>query len=221
VELFTQSVEEGDVPLTLCAARPTEDSASGWQTVDTVTVNNTGGMGKIVQHLHDKGCRKMVHIRGPANIHDAMSRMNGFLMFTGKFPDVSAHVIDGGLEREHGSAAIEAYFAADEAIPDAFIAFNDSLAYGVLKSLQTRAIPVPRKVAVTGCDDEPASSILGLTTLRMPMRELGREAGRLLFDRLRSTSSPPKVQHSVLDLALRERSSSRLGHTSGPPGLHG
>ncbi len=69
---------------------------------------------------------------------------------------------------------------------DAIIAANDYMAFGVVDELVRRRISVPDQLAVVGFDDitlaryhEPS-----LSTVRQPLDQLGREAVRLLFDRL-------------------------------------
>jgi DNA-binding LacI/PurR family transcriptional regulator len=41
---------------------------------------------------------------------------------------------------------------------------------------------VPGDISVTGFDDVPAAAPAGLTTIRQPLQEKGREAGRLLIE---------------------------------------
>lgn len=206
VELFEYTVDSA-LPMALCAARPSASEAGqGWNTVDTATVDNKRAFHRAVEHVYTMGCRKMVHVAGPHNIHDARLRRQGFEEATAAHDDIEATIIDGGLEREDGARAMSAFLSAHD-VPDAVLAFNDSLAYGILSTLQECEIDVPGRIAVSGCDDEPASSILGLTTLHMPMRELGREAGRLLFEKLRPGAQKTGVQHSVLNLSLEIRRS--------------
>jgi LacI family transcriptional regulator len=66
-------------------------------------------------------------------------------------------------------------------LPDAIVCGNDLLAAGVLMELRDAGIRCPDDVLLTGYDDAaPIAEILGLTTVRQPLSELGREAARLL-----------------------------------------
>jgi DNA-binding LacI/PurR family transcriptional regulator len=56
------------------------------------------------------------------------------------------------------------------------------LAFGVIDALRARGLDVPDDVSVTGFDDVPAAAQTGLTTVRQPLVDKGREAGRLLLE---------------------------------------
>lgn len=68
--------------------------------------------------------------------------------------------------------------------PTAIIATSDQLALGVLDAARDRAIDVPGSLSVAGFDDIDAAarSYPSLTTVRQPLLEKGRAAGRLLLD---------------------------------------
>ena len=94
--------------------------------------------------------------------------------------------------------------------PAAFTAIacaNDPLAMGALARLAELGIDVPGEVSVAGFDDVPVAEILSpsLSTVRLPLRELGRrgfvEAARVLAgESLESTVLPT-------ELAMRESTS--------------
>ncbi len=94
--------------------------------------------------------------------------------------------------------------------PSGVLAYNDTMASLLVARCRELGIAVPGDVALTGCDDDPASGILGLTTLHMPMIDLGREAGRLLFDRLGRRDEQPPARHSRIEMTLRIRDTSQL-----------
>ena len=67
--------------------------------------------------------------------------------------------------------------------PTAIIATSDQMALGVIDAARDRGIDVPGSLSVAGFDDIDAAarSHPGLTTVRQPLLEKGRAAGRLLF----------------------------------------
>jgi len=77
--------------------------------------------------------------------------------------------------------------------PMAIVTHNDFVAAALVEWLIEQGYEVPRDVAVIGSDNDPlyALSNVGLTTVDISMREIGREAARLLLSRLggRSTKS--------------------------------
>lgn len=78
--------------------------------------------------------------------------------------------------------------------PSAIICTSDQMALGVLDAARSRGINVPAALSVAGFDDidEAARSSPGLTTVRQPLLEKGRTAGRLLLEDWQP-DSPPEV----------------------------
>ncbi|MDR3707387.1 MAG: LacI family DNA-binding transcriptional regulator [Capsulimonadaceae bacterium] len=66
-------------------------------------------------------------------------------------------------------------------IPAAVIAANDEMALGVIDAARELGKCVPRDLAIIGFDDIPQAKEAGLSTLRAPREEMGREAARMLF----------------------------------------
>jgi len=66
--------------------------------------------------------------------------------------------------------------------PTAILCSTDVLALGVIDALGRRGLDVPGEMSVTGFDDVPAAGVAGLTTIRQPLQEKGRQAGRLLME---------------------------------------
>ena len=66
--------------------------------------------------------------------------------------------------------------------PTAILCSTDVLALGVMSVLRERGLDVPGAVSVTGFDDVAAAAAADLTTIRQPLVEKGRAAGRLLLE---------------------------------------
>ena len=68
--------------------------------------------------------------------------------------------------------------------PTAIFAASDMQAVGVIEAVRARGLRVPDDVAVIGFDDIELAEIVGLTTVRQPLRESGRRGAELLLARL-------------------------------------
>ena len=66
--------------------------------------------------------------------------------------------------------------------PTALLCASDQIALGALEAIAAAGLDVPGDVSVVGYDDVPAAARAGLTTVRQPLLEKGREAGRLLLE---------------------------------------
>src|SRR5206468_12789121 len=64
---------------------------------------------------------------------------------------------------------------------DAVFAANDNMALGALQALRAAGRSVPEDVAVAGFDDIPLAKLVGLTTVRVNIAELGERALELLL----------------------------------------
>ncbi|MBI4493585.1 MAG: LacI family DNA-binding transcriptional regulator [Chloroflexi bacterium] len=74
---------------------------------------------------------------------------------------------------EAGMAALDALLALPQP-PTAVFAGSDTQAVGVLEAARRRGVAVPDDLALVGYNDIEMAGYLGLTTIRVPMRELGR-----------------------------------------------
>ena len=72
--------------------------------------------------------------------------------------------------------------------PTALICGNDILATGALYAAAAMGLRVPQDISVTGIGDFKGSSEIepGLTTVRLPARRIGREAGLALADAIKA-----------------------------------
>jgi DNA-binding LacI/PurR family transcriptional regulator len=89
----------------------------------------------------------------------------------------------------------------------AVLTAGDSLAYGAVIGLEQKSIAVPEEVSVIGMDDLPQSAFCNppLTTMHIPMRELGSAALSLLLDHL--SGGPMLARRVELACRLVERQS--------------
>lgn len=88
--------------------------------------------------------------------------------------------------------------------PTAVICGNDVLAMGAVIECQAHGVAVPAAVSITGFDDLEAASILvpALTTVRVPMHELGHAAAQQILARLNGETGAPMTELAV-DLIVR------------------
>jgi LacI family transcriptional regulator len=96
--------------------------------------------------------------------------------------------------------------AAKGTLRGGIIAANDFIALAVLKAANEFGLNPGRDFLIIGVDDLPQSLGLGLSTVRVPLEELGREADILLKRVVRHQLTGVQV---VLQPQLIARSSSR------------
>ena len=75
--------------------------------------------------------------------------------------------------------------------PTAIFAASDLQAIGVLKAAERLDVRVPEELAVIGFDDVDLAEIVGLTTIRQPLREGGALAADLLLAAIENGARVP------------------------------
>ena len=152
-----------------------------------VTLDNPEGIRLGLEHLHQLGHRDIAFILGPPTIHDTLVRREAILRVC---RDLGLRIQQGLLEEvttfpataESGALAIRRILARK--IPfTAVFSFDDMTAYGVIQELYRQGRTVPRDVSVVGFDDIWPSKDFNppLTTIQVPMVEMGRESARLVI----------------------------------------
>ncbi|MBE0672570.1 MAG: LacI family DNA-binding transcriptional regulator [Anaerolineales bacterium] len=153
--------------------------------IPVITIENKDGAVMLVSHLIEKhGRRRIVFLRGPEGHEDSEWRERGYR------EALEAHkiVYDEGLiargEFDEDSAFEEMQKLMAAGIEfDAVFAGDDDAAIGVYRALKMANRIIPDDVAVVGFDDVQFARYIspGLTTIRAPIEEVGREAVRQLI----------------------------------------
>jgi len=178
------------VPLVLIAG-PAD--VAGAARLDTMSVDNAGGIRATVSHLTGvHGYRRLCFVGGPPDSPDAEQRLDAFGDAVGAAGGCTAEpAVHGDFSEASGSAAARALLARG-AEPEAVVCANDQMAIGLLREFRRCGIDVPGRVAVTGFDDIYPARLTDppLTTVSQPLRELGSKAARRLLDRIAATAAP-------------------------------
>lgn len=166
-------------------------------------IDNASGIAASVAHLAALGRRRLVHVAGPAANIDARERADAYRAALARHaPDVAPIVVEGDFHEESGAEAV-AMLRNMGAAYDGIVAGNDMMALGVLRALREQGVDVPGAVAVTGFDDIPLARYLGLTTVRVPLAEMGARAVGRLVDALEGAALSPDVQSVATELVVR------------------
>lgn len=175
--------------------------------LSSVAVDDRLGAKLAVEYLIEQGHRRVLFINGPRQVRQSISRRKGVrdAWEAAGLPDENLiEVTAGQFDVKAGEKAVTQFvelIRSDQQFPTAIFCANDLLAFGVINILQAEGIQIPQQVSVIGFDDIPMASqcSVPLTTIRQPMRDLGRIAAQLLLD------SENQVQHLLLKPELIPR----------------
>ncbi len=186
---------------------------------DSVAVDNRRGGQEAVRHLAEQGHTRIGLVLPAGTSVPAAARRAGYLdglAAAGLEPDehlvVSADVDLGqdGYTRYAGYCGMKALldrFSSDPAgRPTAVFVAADVMALGAMRAAHEAGLRLPDDLQMVGFDDTASAAYVGLTTLALPMVEMGRLATETLLRRLRDPDTPPS--HTVFSpqLIVRETS---------------
>lgn len=170
-----------------------------------VVTNDSRGAAEAARHLAELGHRRVAFISGPTTFRSSHERGRGFseglaehgLALDATLTRQGAYTFESGVEAAHSLLDMDAP-------PTAIFAGNDEMAIGVMKAARDRGLDVPRDLSIVGFDDLPMASRVwpNLTTVRLPIRDMGRMAAEKLTAGLRgldpATLDQPEVMPSLV-----------------------
>jgi DNA-binding LacI/PurR family transcriptional regulator/serine phosphatase RsbU (regulator of sigma subunit) len=174
-----------------------------------VSVDNEPGMREGIKHLIEAhNYRRIAFVSGPDKSDEASLRYRVYreeLAAHGITPDPSFIAPAGDYVTQGGLEAVRLFYDERKLKLDAIVSANDGMALGVLEGLRMRGLSVPKDVALIGFDDVDLARYVDppLTTVRQPLRELGRSALELLLDRIEK-KGPPEQRVLPSELVIRE-----------------
>jgi LacI family transcriptional regulator len=171
---------------------------------DTVVLENRAGARALAEALCGLGYRNFAVLAGRADLLTARDRSAGFregAARAGVQIDPNA-VVHGGFTRDGGYAAMNELL--DRGVDATCVfAVNDVMAVGAMAALRDRGIELPSGMAVAGFDDIATLRDItpALTTVRLPLEELGTWALEMVLD---PPVEQPRVRRVRGEVVLRE-----------------
>lgn len=179
--------------------------------VDRISIDNTSGATAAAQHLADRTpVEDCFHVGGSESNYDSVDRANSFRDVVGS---------RGGTRVEErisfGAFSIEwGYRWGKDNLPGrgdrqtAVFAGNDDIAVGILNAARELGIGCPDRLRVVGFDGSRVSAACSppLSTVRVPLEQIGALAVEMCVSRIKDESIGPR--HEVIPAKLEIRESS-------------
>lgn len=169
------------LPVVTIGHRPAR-SGSWW-----VDSTHDEAAAELTHRLLAAGRSRLLLLNGPSHVSACRLRARGFWSAAKQAGLTGDHAAEVSVpfDTEAARKAASAALAARQP-PDAIVCGSDLIASAVIDVARQRDLDVPTDLAVTGFDDQPLAvhTMPTLTTVRMPLREVGRAAATLLFERL-------------------------------------
>ena len=170
-------------------------------------VDNVQGARLAVEHLLERGHRKIIHLTGDPNQPSARVRREVFeaVLKEQGIQVAPEDILCCNFDPAH-DALLLLQRVAQEPRPTAIFAGNDDLGLTALRALKERQLRIPDDVAVIGFDDAPLAAYItpGLTTIYQPMRAIGEAIVHRLADQIEGNYNlSESVQHFAPRLVVR------------------
>ena len=169
---------------------------------DAVVPNDRDGGRQATRHLLELGHRRIAYVGVEYNWVQLVSRRrwDGFVE---EMSEAGLPPNPGG--DRIGPAAEQVARALDDHRATGLVCFSDDRAVEVIREIRARGLAVPRDVSVVGFDDMNYASLLTppLTTVRLPWRDIGRTAGRMLLERVEALDAGPRREVLKEELVAR------------------
>jgi LacI family transcriptional regulator len=147
--------------------------------IPSVTVDDEQGASLAVAHLVALGHRRIGHVAGPQNSDTGRRRLHGYraelearsLEFRDEW------VAEASYDEAGGQMAAERLLALRPR-PTALFVANVRAAIGAMAAARRLGLRIPADLSIIGFHDAPVAAYLDppLTTIRMPLREMGGQA---------------------------------------------
>lgn len=166
---------------------------------------------EVAEHLAKLGHTRIAMIVGPPTYRSSIERLEGFSnALADRGLTLSPHyVAEGQYTFESGAACAELLLSRSPR-PTAIFAGNDETAAGVYRTAYLRGVKIPDDLTVIGFDDSPLASRLcpSLTTMRQPIRDMGRLAAEKLTAKIAGLAEGPVIAATTFfpHLVVRESS---------------
>jgi LacI family transcriptional regulator len=173
--------------------------------VDSVQPENVEGAAALAKAMLELGHRRFAVLAGPRALTTVVDRLAGF---SGELADngvdlAEEDIVESAFTRDGGYTAMQTLIARGK-LPTCVFAVTDVMAIGALTALREAGISVPGEVSLAGFDDIPVVRDLSpaLTTVALPLEQLGERAMELAIRGVRSSRS--RTVRLPSEVVLRE-----------------
>lgn len=155
---------------------------------DLFILEGISSIDEIVQHMIDKGKRRIHFIGDIAYAQTNRERYLGYLraMQRSGLSGETADNLTNPIEIESYPQTISSYLDRLEPVPEAIVCASDFIAYQVVDYYRQKGIRIPEDILVSGYDDSyEFNTLIPLTTVTVNNARLGVHLAERLISRIR------------------------------------
>jgi LacI family transcriptional regulator len=187
--------------------------------LDQVAPENEDATAMLVDHLADRGHRRIAMVTGLRGLHSSTERLAGYRRVVRQrgLDDDPALVLEGRSEVDAAEQAVLQHFAAGQR-PSAIVIGNNAMTIGVMKALRLLRLRIPDDVALACYDDFEWADLFEprLTAIAQDVHAMGARAVAMMVDRINDPDRP--LRRERIAPQYRHRTSCGCPDPIGAPG---
>ncbi|MBI3475718.1 MAG: LacI family DNA-binding transcriptional regulator [Acidobacteria bacterium] len=190
--------------------------------ITQIVLDHDRAAGLALEHLYHLGHRRIAFIKGQSFSSDTEVRWNAITKAARNLnleirPELVVQ-LEGDLPSPELGYGVTHKLLASRAPFTALFAFNDISAIGAVSALRENGFRVPEDVSVVGFDDIQSAAFQnpGLTTVRQPLRRMGRLAAETVLRNITAPASTNGSRRIMVEPELVVRQSTSAASTRKP-----
>ncbi len=228
--IFTTPIDEENVQLALDAGIPTvQVERPRLAEVDSILVDNYFGSVQAIEHLIEYGHHHIAYLGSYPDTDPSIAgypdreRYQAYVDTLNKkdLPVLDQFVAFGEIYSQDQTVSVgrgrelTLGLLNQPVPPTAIFISSDNAACGAMQAIYESGLRVPDDISVVSYDDTYASYLSpALTTVRMPMMELGEQAVRVALERIEENETMEPTKIITLKTELIIRNSTKRVHDS-------
>ncbi len=174
--------------------------------VHSVMIDNVEGSRSATEHLIALGHCRIAYVGDRDGYHSDAERLTGYKQaLAAAGIEFAAELAVAGDSRPQAASEAVNRLLELRRPPTAICCYDDMTALGAMRAIQARGLRIPEDISVTGFDDLFFAPYLhpSLTTVRQPMRHMGRIAVENLLKLMSGEESMSQIGVGA-ELVVRE-----------------
>jgi len=174
---------------------------------DSVMLDHAAATASLVEHLYDRGYRRIGGLFGSVSVNGAERRQGYVAAMTARGLTPAERFV---MPTASGAAEAVTEWMQGPDSPEALLTSNGWLAKGALKAVRALGLSIPGDVALAGIDADDWTELVEpqITVIQQPVDAIGQEAVSMLLARIRNPAEP--IRHVALQGRRIERASTAM-----------
>ncbi|MGZ0712523.1 LacI family DNA-binding transcriptional regulator (plasmid) [Coraliomargarita sp. W4R53] len=177
--------------------------------IRAVPLDNHAGTAALGAALAERGYREAIIVGAAEGVRTSDDRIAGFAEgFTSNGEGTVREIVRGAFTRDAGYDAVTALLAGDVSAGTLIFGISDVVAIGIMSAIRDAGRSVGSDIAVAGFDDIATGRDVrpGLTTVRVPLEELGYRLLHAVIDDEWDAAAEPLPLEIIIRGSTPERS---------------